>query len=81
MFDWRRAQQTLQEHTFLPSGVSRAARRRVPADGSDLRSRQDASSSGAAGECHAYVWDAETLCVFKMTFFRRKDLADVEAVF
>jgi hypothetical protein len=81
MFDWRRAQQTLQEHTFLPSGVPRAARRRVPADGSDLRSRQDASSSDAAGECHAYVWDAETLCVFKMTFFRRKDLADVEAVF
>lgn len=24
------------------------------------------------------VWDAETLCVFKMMFFRRKDLADVE---
>lgn len=31
-----------------------------------------------AGE--AYVWDAETLCVFKMMFFRRKDLADVEAI-
>lgn len=26
------------------------------------------------------VWDAETLCVFKMMFFRRKDLADVEAL-
>jgi hypothetical protein len=26
------------------------------------------------------VWDAETLCVFKMMFFRRKDLADVEQV-
>ncbi|WP_442483930.1 nucleotidyl transferase AbiEii/AbiGii toxin family protein [Aeoliella sp. SH292] len=24
------------------------------------------------------VWDAETLCVFKMMFYRRKDLADVE---
>ncbi len=24
------------------------------------------------------IWDAETLCVFKMMFFRRKDLADVE---
>ncbi|QDU54090.1 hypothetical protein Pan181_02700 [Aeoliella mucimassa] len=24
------------------------------------------------------VWDAATLCVFKMMFFRRKDLADVE---
>ncbi len=25
-----------------------------------------------------FVWDAETLCVFKMMFFRRKDLTDVE---
>lgn len=24
------------------------------------------------------IWDAETLCVFKMMFYRRKDLADVE---
>ena len=27
-----------------------------------------------------WVWDAETLVVFKMMFFRRKDLADVEQV-
>jgi len=26
------------------------------------------------------VWDAETLSVFKMMFFRRKDLADVESI-
>ena len=26
------------------------------------------------------VWDAESLCVFKMMFFRRKDLADVEQI-
>jgi hypothetical protein len=32
------------------------------------------------GPGHALVWDAETLCVFKMMFFRRKDLADVEAM-
>lgn len=32
------------------------------------------------GPRDAYVWDAETLCVFKMMFFRRKDLADVEAM-
>jgi hypothetical protein len=29
---------------------------------------------------HALIWDAETLCVFKMMFFRRKDLTDVEAI-
>lgn len=26
------------------------------------------------------IWDAETLAVFKMMFFRRKDLADVEQI-
>ena len=32
------------------------------------------------GDRQVMVWDAETLCVFKMMFFRRKDLADVEAI-
>ena len=26
------------------------------------------------------IWDAEALCVFKMMFFRRKDVADVEQI-
>jgi hypothetical protein len=26
------------------------------------------------------IWDPETLCVFKMMFFRRKDVADVEQI-
>ena len=26
------------------------------------------------------VWDAETLAVFKMMFFRRRDIADVEQI-
>jgi hypothetical protein len=30
------------------------------------------------GDQRVMVWDAETLCVFKMMFFRLKDLADVE---
>jgi hypothetical protein len=32
------------------------------------------------GDQPVLVWDAETLCVFKMMFFRLKDLADVEAI-
>ena len=32
------------------------------------------------GGRQVYVWDAESLCVFKMIFFRRKDLADVESI-
>ncbi len=32
------------------------------------------------GSSRAYIWDAETLCVFKMMFFRRKDLVDVASI-
>lgn len=32
------------------------------------------------GPQRVHIWDAETLCVFKMMFFRLKDLADVEEI-
>jgi hypothetical protein len=32
------------------------------------------------GDRSAYIWDAETLCVFKMMFFRQKDLVDIESI-
>jgi hypothetical protein len=32
------------------------------------------------GDQQVMIWDAETLCVFKMMFFRRKDIADVEQI-
>jgi hypothetical protein len=32
------------------------------------------------GDQRVMVWDAETLCVFKLMFFRLKDLADVEEI-
>ena len=32
------------------------------------------------GEQPIQVWDAESLVVFKMMFFRRKDIADVEQI-
>jgi hypothetical protein len=32
------------------------------------------------GDQPVMIWDAETLCVFKMMFFRRKDIADVEQI-
>ncbi len=32
------------------------------------------------GNRRAYIWDAETLCVFKMMFFRQKDFVDVESI-
>jgi len=41
--------------------------------------RQRRQTVAIAGQ-RLMVWDAETLCVFKMMFFRRKDLADVEEI-
>lgn len=32
------------------------------------------------GDQAIVIWDAETLAVFKMMFFRRKDLADIEQI-
>lgn len=32
------------------------------------------------GDQTVMIWDAETLCVFKLMFFRRKDIADVEQI-
>jgi hypothetical protein len=32
------------------------------------------------GQENVMIWDAETLSVFKMMFFRRKDIADVEQI-
>src|SRR4029079_12281066 len=32
------------------------------------------------GNRRAYIWDAETLCVFKMMFFRQKDLVDIQSI-
>lgn len=32
------------------------------------------------GDQSVWIWDAESLAVFKMMFFRRKDMADVEQI-
>lgn len=32
------------------------------------------------GRRRAYIWDAETLCVFKMMFFRLKDFVDIQSM-
>jgi hypothetical protein len=79
-FDPHRARETLTEHSFcqvhllgirldvfLPmSGFYEVAKTR----------RREVP----IGRQHAYIWDAETLCVFKMMFFRQKDLVDVQSI-
>lgn len=32
------------------------------------------------GNRQAYIWDAETLCVFKMMFYRLKDFVDIQSM-
>jgi hypothetical protein len=43
----------------------------------EARQRRQAANFG---DQRVMIWDAETLCVFKMMFFRLKDLADVEEI-
>jgi hypothetical protein len=79
-FDQRRTESTLQEHTFcqvefLGMRVDVFLPMAPIYEAAKTRRRRAPLANG-----HAYVWDAETLCVFKMMFFRRKDLADVEAI-
>jgi hypothetical protein len=79
-FDGRRAHETLQEHgfcqvhfldirldVFLPMAAFY--------DVAKARRREV-----PLGSRRAYIWDAETLCVFKMMFFRQKDLVDVQSI-
>ncbi len=79
-FDQRRTESTLQEHTFcqvefLGMRVDVFLPMAPIYEAAKARRRRAPLANG-----YAYVWDAETLCVFKMMFFRRKDLADVEAI-
>ena len=79
-FDRRRTHETLQEHTFCQvefSGLRLDVFLPMSPfyEAAKSRRRRVPLANG-----HAFVWDAETLCVFKMMFFRRKDLTDVEAI-
>lgn len=79
-FDWAEATATLRSHGYCRV---RYAGRQVDfflhpsAFNDEARRRRTAVDFGGA---RAYVLDAETICVFKLMFFRTQDLADIEAV-
>jgi hypothetical protein len=78
--DAKKTQQSLSEHGFCK--VVYAGRRldvflpMIPFYATAATRRKRVP----LGNREAWIWDAETLCVFKMMFFRRKDLADVESI-
>jgi len=78
--DATKAQHSLSEHGFCQ--VTYAGRRldvflpMIPFYATAAKRRKRVP----LGKREAWIWDAETLCVFKMMFFRRKDLADVESI-
>ena len=75
------AAESLREHGFLQGGLSGGTRLDIflPIVPFYEAARSRRKRLELAGQ-PIMVWDAESLVVFRMTFFRRKDLADVEKV-
>ncbi|MDZ4657639.1 MAG: hypothetical protein SH868_08675 [Bythopirellula sp.] len=79
-FDRLRIEETLKEHTFCQVRLL-GLRLDVFLPMSPFYELAKARRREVPlGNRQAYIWDAETLCVFKMMFFRRKDLVDIESI-
>jgi hypothetical protein len=79
-FDPRRAEEFLKEHSFCQVdmlGVRLDVFLPMSAFYEAAKARR---REVPIGTHRAYIWDAETLCVFKMMFFRQKDLVDVQSI-
>jgi hypothetical protein len=79
-FDRRRTEDTLKEHSFCQVeflGLRLDVFLPMVAFYEAAKARRREVPLGAG---RAYIWDAETLCVFKMMFFRQKDLVDVQSI-
>lgn len=76
-FDWVEAVTSLREHGYAP--VRHSGLRLdvflplIDFYGAARERRRSVPLAGA----EVSIWDAETLCVFKMMFFREKDIADI----
>lgn len=79
-FDHHRALEMLKEHSFCQVkllGVRLDVFLPMSSFYEEAKSRR---REVPIGDGRAYIWDAETLCVFKMMFFRQKDLVDIESI-
>jgi hypothetical protein len=78
--DRRRTEETLTEHTFCQVQLLGLRLDVFLPMSSFYEPAKARRRRVPIGSRHAYIWDAETLCVFKMMFFRRKDLVDIESI-
>lgn len=79
-FDPRRTEETLKEHTFCQVQLLGVRLDVFLPMSSFYEPAKTRRREVPLGSRQAYVWDAETLCVFKMMFFRRKDLVDIQSI-
>jgi hypothetical protein len=79
-FDRRRTEQTLKEHTFCQVQLLGLRLDVFLPMSSFYEPAKTRRREVPLGNRQAYIWDAETLCVFKMMFFRRKDLVDIQSI-
>lgn len=80
VFDRQRTESMLTEHTFCQ--VQFLAMRLdvfLPMS-SFYESAKARRRKVPMGNRQAYIWDAETLCVFKMMFYRLKDFVDIQSM-
>jgi len=79
-FDHARALQMLQEHNFCQAQLLGIRLDVFLPMSSIYELAKSRRRQVPIGNQRAYIWDAESLCVFKMMFFRQKDLVDIQSI-
>ncbi len=79
-FDRRRASDMLNEHGYCQVQLLGIRLDVFLPMSSFYESAKARRRQVPIGSRRAYIWDAETLCVFKMMFFRQKDFVDIQSI-
>jgi hypothetical protein len=79
-FEQRRAQDTLNEHNFCQVHLMGIRVDVFLPMSTFYEVAKGRRRRVPLGNHSAHIWDAETLCVFKMMFFRQKDLVDIASI-
>jgi hypothetical protein len=79
-FDRRRALDMLREHNFCQVRLMGIRVDVFLPMSSFYEAAKARRRKVPVGNHSAFIWDAETLCVFKLMFFREKDLVDIASI-
>jgi hypothetical protein len=79
-FARNRTLEMLKEHSFCQVSLSGIRLDVFLPMSSFYEAAKDRRREVPIGSHQGYIWDAETLCVFKMMFFRQKDLVDIQSI-